>query len=162
LPESETRFFERLSGNSITFVRDARGKTTHLTAYYGGDAFVYEKVSDQPPEVAEPLKPRVAIKLDPELLDVFVGHYEFAPSAVHATGIKVKVWREADQLLWQERGENAIPGAVELYPESQTSFFTKMDAARLTFNKDENGEVATVILQVEAMPDLTGKKVDEL
>ena len=61
LPESETHFFERLSGKPMTFSRDDRGKLTGLTMDYQGKVFSYEKISDQPPTVPEPPKPRVAI-----------------------------------------------------------------------------------------------------
>jgi hypothetical protein len=159
LPESETRFFERLSGNPIIFSHDAQGQATRLIVYSGDDALVYEKTSDQPPQAVEPLKPRVAIELELEALDAFVGRYEFAPGSAFPAGIKVRIWREADQLLWQERGRNAIPGAIEIYPESPTSFFTKIDATRLTFPRNVNGEVTAVILHLEGSPDLTGNKV---
>ena len=36
LPESETRFFERLSGVPMTFSRDAQGKVTGLALHYHG------------------------------------------------------------------------------------------------------------------------------
>ena len=92
LPESEARFFERLSGKPVTFSRDDRGKLTGLTLHYQGKAFSYEKISDQPPKIAESPKPRVAIKLDPKLLDAVVGHYEFAPDTVFPT------WSQTDDL----------------------------------------------------------------
>ena len=69
LPESETRFFERLSGTLVTFVRDARGKVTGLTMDYQNKAISYEKISDEPPKAPEPPKRPVAIKLATKLLD---------------------------------------------------------------------------------------------
>jgi hypothetical protein len=159
LPLSKTCFFERLSGSPVAFFHDAHGTTTRLTVHHGDDAFIYEKVSDRPPEAAQPRKPRVVVKLDPELLEAFVGRYEFAPNSVFPAGIQATVWRSADQLFWQERGENAISGALEIYPESQTTFFTRIDDARLTFSMNAAGEATAVMLHVEGMPDAVGKKV---
>lgn len=110
LPESETRFFERLSGRPATFSRDARGKVTGLTLYHRGNAISYEKISDEPPKVPEPPKPHIAIQLDAQLLDAYVGHYEFAPSAVLPAGMRVTIWREGDQLLAQAWVKNAPQG----------------------------------------------------
>ncbi len=107
LPESETRFFERLKGIPMTFSRDVRGKVTCLTVHIPGVEFSLTKISDQPPKAPEPIKPRVAIKLDAKLLDAIVGHYEFAPNAVWPpSGMKLKIWREGDLLVGQAWGKD--------------------------------------------------------
>ena len=92
LPESETHFFNRLTGMPVTFFRDARGKVTRLTAHILGREFSYEKISDQPPKAPEPLKPRVAIKLDTKLLDACR-----RPLRICA-GRRVSHWNETDDL----------------------------------------------------------------
>ena len=161
LPESETRFFERLSGTPMTFSRDARGKVTFLTAHYQGNTFSYEKISDQPPKAPEPLKPPVVIKLDPKLLDAIVGHYEFAPNAMSPTGLKLKIWREGDQLVTQVWGENALIGAFDIYSESETNFFIKLNGAQLTFIKNDKGEVTAITHHLAGYPDMEGKKLKE-
>ena len=160
LPASETRFFERLSGIPITFSRDARGKVTRLTVRFLGNASSYEKISDQPPRAFEPPKPRVAIKLDKKLLDACVGHYEFPPDAVSPTGVKLTIWREGDQLVGQAWGKNVLQGAVDMYPESETNFFLKIDGAQLTFIKNAKGEVTAVIHHQAGYPDSEGKKLN--
>jgi len=160
LPESQTRFFERVSGTTFRFDRDARGNVTRLTACSVGYAFVYEKVSDHPPKSVKPRRPRVAVTLDQDLLDALVGRYEFEPSASFPAEPKVRIWREGSQLLWQEVSQNAaLPGAIEIYPESPTSFFTKIDAAQLAFNKDVSGEVTAVLIRIEGSPDLVGRRI---
>ncbi len=159
LPELETRFFERLSGTPMTFSRDDRGKVTCLTAHYRGNAFSFGKISDQPPKAPEPRRPHVAIKLDAKLLDAVVGHYEFAPDAVFPTGIKVTIWRQGDQLVSQVWGKNSLQGAFDIYPESETNFFLKINGAQLTFIKNDKGEVTTVIHHMAGLPDCEGKKL---
>ena len=160
LPESKTRFFERLSGLPVTFSRDARGKVTGLTLHYQGKVFSYERISGQPPKISEAPKPRVAIKLDTKLLDACVGHYEFAPNAMFLpTGMKLTIWREGNQLVWQAWGENATRGAIDIFPESETNFFIKLNGAQLTFIKNDQGEVTAVIHHMAGFPDIEGKKL---
>jgi hypothetical protein len=159
MPITETHFFERLSGTSITFSRDAHGNVTRMTAYSGVGAFAYEKISDQPPEVVEVQKPRVPFKLGKQQLNALVGRYAFAPCAVYAAGIEVSIWREDEQLLWREQGKSAIPGAIELVPESPTHFFTRIDGARLIFIQNASGEATAVTLHIEGLPGVTAKRV---
>jgi len=160
LPQSETRFFERLSGTPLTFTRDNRGQVTGLTMYDQGKAFSYEKISDQPPKLPEPPKRPVGIKLDTRLLDACVGHYEQAPCATFPAGVKATIWREGDQLIWRSSGRNAPKGAIEIYPESETNFFDKFDGT-MTFVKNDKGEVTAVIFQHEEHPDIHAKKNQE-
>ena len=145
VPQSETRFFERLTGRPVVFSRNTRGHVTGLAINCQGKLFAFEKTSDQPPKAPEPVKPRVAIKLDPKLLDAIVGHYEFAPKAPFPTGAKVAIWRAGDQLVGQAWGENVLKGTFDIYPESETNFFIKLNGAQLTFIKNDKGEVTAVI-----------------
>jgi len=162
LPESESRFVGRTTGIPMTFSRDDRGKMTRSTTHFLGATFSHEKISDQPPKAYEPLKPRIPIKLDTKLLDACVGDFEFAPSKTFPTGIKATIRREGDQLRWQARGKNAFPGAFNIYPESETNFFFKMSGARMTFIKNDHGEVTAVSLHKDTwlpLPDGKGKKL---
>ncbi len=158
LPESETGLFERLSGTPITFSRDSRGTVTGLTAHYRGKAFSYEKTSDEPPKAPERPKRPVAIRLDRKWLDPCVGRYEFGPNSMFPKGIEVTITREGERLILLERGENAVPGAISVYPESNTEFFTKIDPVQLTFVKDNQGVVTAVIFHAAGLPDYEGKK----
>jgi hypothetical protein len=162
LPESETCFFERLSGMPITFSRDAQGKATCLTARLFGTEFSFAKISDEPPKAPEPTNRPIAIKLDTKLLDAVVGHYEFAPDAAFPTGIKVTIWREGDQLVGQAWGKDVPQGAFDIYPESETNFFIKFDGVQLTFIKNGKGEVTAVIHHQAGCPDNEGKKLKNL
>ena len=136
LPGSETGLFERLGGTRMTFSWDSRGTVTGLTAHFRGDLFSFEKTSDEPPGAPERPERPVAIRLDGELLDACAGRFEFGPNSIFPKGIEVTITREGERLIMRERGENAIPGAISIYPESETGFFTKIDRVRLTFIKD--------------------------
>lgn len=159
LPQSETRFFERMSSMPITFSRNAQGKVIGLTALCRGNVLSYEKISDQPPEVPEPPKPHVAIKLDTKHLDTIVGRYEVAPNAELPTGVKLTIWRHGDQLVGQAWGENVLQGAFNMYPESETNFFDKITGAQLIFIKNDKGEVTAVVHHEVGLPDIKGKKL---
>jgi hypothetical protein len=160
LPESETHFFDRLTGLPVTFSQDDRGNATRLTAPYQGKAFSYEKISDQPPKAPEPPHRPVSIKLDTKLLDVCAGHYEFTPKALFPTGMKLTIWREGDHLVGQAWGEKVPTGIFDIYPESETNFFPKtIDWLQLTFIKNDKGEVTSVHYHLVWCPDIEGKKL---
>jgi CubicO group peptidase (beta-lactamase class C family) len=162
LPESETCFFERLSGRPITFSRNLRGEVDGLTMDCQGKVCLYKRISDRPPKGPKPVKPRVAIRLDPKLLDVCVGHYEFAPDAVFPTGMKLKIWREGDHLVAQAwcEGLNVFPGAFDIYPESETIFFDRILCAQYIFVKDHEGKVTAVTHRRSGLPESAGKKLE--
>jgi serine-type D-Ala-D-Ala carboxypeptidase/endopeptidase len=163
LPESETSFSDRLGGCHITFSRDSRGNATSLTVRYLGGSFFCEKSSSTAPDPPKPVKPRVPVKVDPKLLEPCVGQYEFSPSPEIPKGGTVTVSREGDQLVWRARGENLVPGAIYLYPESETNFFTQIyDNAQLTFFKNERGQVTSMIHHVDDVPDKLLKRLSDV
>jgi hypothetical protein len=161
LPESETRFFERMSGMPLTFSRDARGKVTLLTAPLFGTQLSFVKISDQAPA---PPKPPVAIQLDPKLCDAYAGQYEFAPDDVFPDGIKLTIRRQGDRLVGQASDKNGGWGAFEVYPESETNFFFTLTivGVQLNFIKNDKGEVTSVTRHVAWLPDCAGKKLKNL
>ena len=143
----------------VTFCRDERGKVIRLTAHFLGATFAYEKISDQPPKAYAPPKLRAVIKLDTKFLDACVGHYELAADDAFALGMKVTIWRQGDQMIGQARGKNVVRGAFNIYPESATNFFLKMNGGQLTFIKNDKGEVTAVIQRIAWLPDSVGKKL---
>jgi D-alanyl-D-alanine-carboxypeptidase/D-alanyl-D-alanine-endopeptidase len=162
LPESETRFFERMSGIPMTFCHDGYAKVTRLTAHIPGTELSFKKISNQPPKAPEPSKPRAFIKLDTKFYDAYVGQYEFAPGAAFPTGIKLTIWQQGDQLVGQALGRNGGGGEFEIYPESETDFFLKINGAQLTFIKNDKGEVTAIIHRIAGLPDSEGKKLKNL
>jgi hypothetical protein len=99
--------------------------------------------------------PHIAIKLDEKLLDACVGEYEMAPDNVYGTGAKVTVRRKEDHLVWR-----AFRGPMDLYPESETSFFIESNGAQVTFIKNDRGEVTALIRRKAGVPDSEGKKLN--
>jgi hypothetical protein len=85
----------------------------------------------------EAAKQRQAIKLDPKILDAYVGEYEMMPGQV------MTVTREDDKLMAQLPGQPK----VELLAESETSFFVSDSPAEFEFEKDASGQCKGVVLR---------------
>jgi CubicO group peptidase (beta-lactamase class C family) len=90
---------------------------------------------------------RVAIKIDPKILDAYVGQYELRPDFI------ITMTREGDSLMTQATGQPKF----ELFPESETRFFLKVVDAQVTFVKDDKGAVTHLIMHQGG--DRTAKKI---
>jgi D-alanyl-D-alanine carboxypeptidase len=93
---------------------------------------------------------RTVAKIDPKLLDAYTGQYQH-PSVVFT------VTRESDRLRLQQ-GSNSEK--QDLLPESATNFFMN-ENRRLTYSfiKDENGEVAYLVVHLEGRETGRAKKI---
>jgi CubicO group peptidase (beta-lactamase class C family) len=90
---------------------------------------------------------RVAIKIDPKILDAYVGQYELRPDFI------ITMTKEGDSLMTQATGQPKF----ELFPESETKFFLKVVDAQVTFVKDDKGAVTHLIMHQGG--DRTAKKI---
>jgi len=86
--------------------------------------------------LAEQATPRTEIKIDPKILDNYVGYYRLGPNAV------LTITRQEDRLFAQLTGQ----GSAEVYPESATKFFYKVVAAQLSFATDAQGRATELTL----------------
>ncbi len=86
-------------------------------------------------EALEPARERKEVMVDPELLDRYVGRYQF-PTLQKAT-----VTRQSGHLLLQGEGEVRI----EFYPESPRDFFAKIMDAQITFETDPQGRITELL-----------------
>jgi CubicO group peptidase (beta-lactamase class C family) len=77
-------------------------------------------------------KPPVVV--DAKLFDTYAGDYEVGP------GFVLRVYREGDKFLTQATGQ----GVFEIFPESETVFYPRAFAAKLTFEKDADGKVTGI------------------
>lgn len=93
-------------------------------------------LSQYPLAKFEAPKERKAIKLDPKILDAYVGEYQVVP------GFGLTVSREGDQLFAQATGQDRF----ELFAETETDFFLKVVNAQITFVKDDKGQVTHLVL----------------
>src|SRR5262245_9490260 len=105
------------------------------------------KISQDLAAIVLGVPPRVAVKIDPKILDAYVGQYELRPNFV------LTMTREGDSLMTQATGQPKF----ELFPESETKFFLKDVDAQVTFVKDDKGAVTNLILHQGI--DQTAKKI---
>ena len=162
--KGECAFVGFLGDYEVTVQAGDVSKTVEFTLAKGTNEWTItlesRKISDRPPTVPEPPNPYRTIKLDTKLLDAIAGHYEFPSNAIWPpTGMKVTIWREGDRLFGQALGKNVLQSVVEIYPQSETNFFLKINGAQLTFIKNDKGEVTAVIHHMAGFPDIEGKKL---
>jgi CubicO group peptidase (beta-lactamase class C family) len=81
-------------------------------------------------------KIRKPIKLDPQILDAYIGEYQIAPN------FEIKIIREGSRMFAQATGQERL----DLFAETETDFFLEAVDAQLTFVKDEKGQVTHAVL----------------
>lgn len=91
---------------------------------------------------------RKVLKLEPALLQQYVGEYEFAPT------FSIRIFLEDGQLKAQATNQPSF----ELFAEKENAFFLKVVDARVAFIRDANGTVNEMILYQNGQSP-HGKKV---
>ncbi len=86
--------------------------------------------------------------VDPKTYELYTGEYEVTPT------FSVKVFTEGVKLMTQATGQPAF----ELYPEAEDKFFLKVVDAKVTFVKDDKGEVSGLVIY-QGGRDMPGKKI---
>jgi uncharacterized pyridoxamine 5'-phosphate oxidase family protein len=76
------------------------------------------------------------VQVAPEVLESYVGRYDFGQGRAILT-----VSREGNRLYAQMKGQPKM----EIFPRSQTTFFSRLVPAQVTFVKDTQGEVTGLI-----------------
>jgi CubicO group peptidase (beta-lactamase class C family) len=107
----------------------------------------YTPYSQLPPR--EPLKERKAVVIDSKLLDRYVGRYGEPPNLI------LTIRREGDHLSIQENDEPK----QELFAESESKFFSKLNDDELTFQVDTQGRATAMVLHVDGK-DIPIKRID--
>lgn len=133
-PLSATEFFfDKESLDRIVFTKDAAGKVASVRfVRRRGQPLVATRTDKPLPKVTD----RVAITLAPEVLDRYVGEYQFEPT------FSITITRRGGQLVSQATGQ----GEAEIFPESEKKFFLKVVDAQLEFQTDASGAVTGLIL----------------
>jgi hypothetical protein len=126
LPLSDTEFFWKDTGDPIVFTRDEKGRASKMGMRQGWAAW-YEA-----PRIEEPAVVQVA----PEVLESYVGRYDFGQGRAILT-----VSREGNRLYAQMKGQ----AKEEIFPRSQTTFFSKLVPGQVTFVRDTHGKVTGLI-----------------
>lgn len=76
------------------------------------------------------------VDVDPKVLDGYTGQYQLAPNFI------LTVTRDGTHMITQATGQ----GMIEIYPESQTKFFTKTIDADITFVTGDQGRATSLVL----------------
>jgi serine-type D-Ala-D-Ala carboxypeptidase/endopeptidase len=76
------------------------------------------------------------VPVDPKLLDLYVGHYQLAPTFALA------ITREGNQLFAQATGQSKAP----IFAEGNQEFFYKVVDAQITFETDTSGQATGLTL----------------
>jgi CubicO group peptidase (beta-lactamase class C family) len=76
------------------------------------------------------------VDVDPKVLDGYVGGYQLAPNFI------LTVTRDGNRMITQATGQ----GKIEIFPESETKFFTKVMDAQITFETDDQGRATGLVL----------------
>ncbi len=90
------------------------------------------------------------ITVDEDILQSYVGKYQLAPEFV------ITVTKNGTQLTAQATGQ----GEFEIFPKSDTVFYLKVVVAQVTFNLNEDGQVASLTL-LQGGQETTGLKLEE-
>jgi CubicO group peptidase (beta-lactamase class C family) len=136
-----------------------------LVAYNNGDGAVVMTNGDNGGQLAAEIIRTIAleyrwpdfapvvhkvVKLDPKILDAYVGAYQFGANAV------MTVTREADKLFTQLTGQ----GKVEVRPLSDREFAAMSVDARVSFEVDPQGKVSRLVLHQNGQ-DRPAPRVDD-
>ncbi|MGH9852926.1 MAG: DUF3471 domain-containing protein [Blastocatellia bacterium] len=81
---------------------------------------------------------RTVARLDPKLLEVYVGEYQVGP------GMNFTITREGDKLFLVAPNF----GKNEMYPDSENRFTLSLAGAQLTFSRNEKGEVSELLIEL--------------
>ncbi len=120
--------FDKKKGIGVVVLSNAGNDIDDIGRHLLDSRFPLKKI--------EPRKERIAIKIDPKILDAYVGDYELAPTFV------IAITKEKDRLMLQATAQPKF----EVFPESETKFFLKVVDAQITFVKDDKGAVTQLIL----------------
>jgi len=88
------------------------------------------------------------VKVDPKIYDSYAGDYQLASTAT------ITITNDNGRLMAQVTGQQKF----ELFPSSETDYYLKVNSARVTFVKDEQGNVTELIL-TQGGRKTTAKKI---
>jgi D-alanyl-D-alanine carboxypeptidase len=86
-------------------------------------------------KIPEP-QDRQAVAVDPKLYDSYAGQYEIEP------GVVLTVRRDGEHLMVQAKKQ----AAAEMFPASETEYFSRRSDAQIKFVKNEQGQVTGMII----------------
>jgi hypothetical protein len=122
-------FFNDDAMVTMEFIRNNKGEVDKLILRSRTAIEVWNKTN-------KPVPNPDGIKLDPKILDRYVGVYELNPN------FTMEVTREQDRMFIQATKQEKL----EMFAEAENKFFLKVTDAQLEFVSDASGKVIKVLL----------------
>jgi hypothetical protein len=122
-------FFTDDSTTTVSFKRNSNGKVEKLIIETLHGNKVWSRTS-------KPIPTSDGIKLEENILEGYVGRYEVSPQ------FSFTITRQGNRLFLQATGQEKI----ELFAETESKFFLKVNDAELDFIKNDSGMVFKVIV----------------
>jgi CubicO group peptidase (beta-lactamase class C family) len=122
-------FFDKDSMLTIAFSRNTKGNIEKLVTESLRGNEVWMKTN-------KPIPSQNGIKLEEIVLEKYVGQYEVTPQFTFV------ITKEESRLFLQAKGQEKL----EMFAESESEFFLKVNDARFEFVKDDSGKVVKVIM----------------
>lgn len=129
-PETENKFFYRAVDAQITFETNEKGEVTGLELVQGSVQLKAKRIGDAPEESS-------GIKVDSKILESYVGEYELMK------GFNIAISTDGEHLYAQATGQEKF----EFYATSETEFFNDTIGAKVSFVKDDEGKVTSLVLE---------------
>jgi CubicO group peptidase (beta-lactamase class C family) len=123
-PKGKDTFFWKAVEAEVTFVRDGSGKVVKAVHRQGGQTLD-----------AERFELPVAIHVDPQRWDDYVGKYDYGQGRLMA------ITREDARLFAQLPGQPKL----EIFPKAEAEFFWKAVRAEVAFVRDTAGKVVKAV-----------------
>ena len=117
---------------------------------HGADDIGFHLINPGVPLAPAPEPPveRTEVEVGEDILETYVGEYEFAPT------FSIVVTLEDGALFAQATGQGKFP----IFAESETEFFLRVVDAQVSFTKDDSGAVTGLILHQNGV-NQPGRKV---
>jgi beta-lactamase regulating signal transducer with metallopeptidase domain len=147
-PYTERDFFYTIVAAQLSFVPGPDGKASAVVLHQNGKDQTAPRVDPSVAEaanakLAEQSAPHTAIKIDPHLLDGYVGRYSNENLEITAT-------REGDQLFMQVTGY----GRYAVFPYTEHDFFATIKPIQITFTMDNTGKATQLVRHQNGKEDL--------
>ena len=147
-PYTERDFFYTIVAAQLSFVLGPDGKASAVVLHQNGKDQTAPRVDPSVAEaanakLAEQSAPHTAIKIDPHLLDGYVGRYSNENLEITAT-------REGDQLFMQVTGY----GRYAVFPYTDHDFFATIKPIQITFTMDNTGKATQLVRHQNGKEDL--------
>jgi beta-lactamase regulating signal transducer with metallopeptidase domain len=151
-PYTERDFFYTIVAAQLSFVPGPDGKAGAVVLHQNGkdqtaprvDASVAQALDAR---LAEQSAPHTAIKIDPRLLDGYIGRYSNADLEITAT-------REGEQLFVQVTGY----GRYAVFPYTDNDFFATILPTQFSFTTDSTGKATRLVRHQRGKDDLLDRE----